>query len=177
MTEGRGRMTRSWKRAIVAVLSPALVAVLVGAPIVSFGATRTPGDTQVTVFDPEGPFERDIDLGKPDFSPADLVFEIHKLLDPNDGTPIGHIYTRIQVMRVLKGGSDFVFFLDCHVKLAQGTILFNGAAKISDFETGAVFPVTGGTGAYELARGTVTGTFATVNGQDGGMLAFDLTTT
>src|SRR5919201_6601277 len=111
MTEGRGRMTRSWKRAIVAALSAALVAVLVGAPIVSFGATRAPGDTQITVFDPTGPFERDIDLGKPDFSPADLTFEIHGLIDPDDLSSAGKIYTRVQVMRVLEGGSDFVFFL------------------------------------------------------------------
>ena len=146
------------------------------APASSARSPRNPGDTQISVFDVEGPFERDLDLGGPGFGPRDIVFEIQPLIDPVDQSPVGKVYTRLQVMRVLKTG-DFVFLIDCQVKLSTGTILFNGTARFSDFSSGAVFPVTGGTGSYELARGTVTGTAGSVGGKDGATLAFDLTTT
>jgi hypothetical protein len=133
------------------------------------------GDTQVTVFDVEGPYERDVDLGSPGFGPGDVVFEIQPLLDRSDGSRAGRVFTRLQVMRVLRSG-DFVFMLDCQVRLETGTILFNGTARFGDFRSGAVFPVTGGTGAYELARGTVTATLGRFAGKRGATLAFDLTT-
>ena len=154
----------------------AVLAVALLAPVSSAGAPRGTGDTQITVFDVEGPYEKDIDLGKPGFGPGDVIFEIQPAIDPVDESPVGKVFTRLQVMRVLKSG-DFIFYLDCEVKLANGSILFNGPAKFSGFNTGAVFPVTGGTGIYELARGTLTATFATVGGRDGATLAFDLTTT
>ena len=172
-------MRRKWKgvAAVVAAvgLSGAMLVSLL-APASSARAPRNPGDSQISVFDVEGPFERDVDLGDPGFGPGDLVFEIQPLIDPVDESPVGQVYTRLQVMRVLKTG-DFVFVIDCQVKLSAGTILFNGTGKFSGFSSGAVFPVTGGTGSYELARGTVTGTAGSVGGKDGATLTFDLTTT
>jgi hypothetical protein len=161
---------RTWRRWGIA-MAAATIAVGVMAPM-----WARAGDRQVTVFDVEGPYEKDLDLGPAGFGPGDTVFEIQPLLDPADGANVGKAYTRLHVMRLLKSG-DFVFMIDCQVTLADGTILFAGTARFGDFGTGAVFPVTGGTGAYELARGTVTATFGQLDGKDGATLAFDLTTT
>lgn len=168
--------SRKWWVLVVTGGLTAVLAVTLLAPVSSASAAKAPGDTQITVFDVEGPYEKDVDLGEPGFGPGDVVFEIQPLIDPVDQSPAGKVYTRIQVMRLLKSG-DFVFFLDCEVQLADGNILFNGPAKFSDFDTGAIFPVTGGTGTYALARGTLTALSATVGGKDGATLTFDLTTT
>lgn len=161
---------RKWRRWGITIAA-ATIAVGVVAPI-----WAQAGDRQITVFDVEGRYEKDLDLAPAGFGPGDMVFEIQPLLDPADGTNVGRAYTRLHVMRLLKSG-DFVFMIDCQVKLADGTILFHGTAWFRDFEAGAIFPVTGGTGAYELARGTVTATFGRLDGRDGATLVFDLTTT
>jgi len=175
MSKAGKSASRAWMPLVTAGLTAALAVTLL-APVSSAGATKTRGDTQITVFDVEGPYTKMIDAGKPGFGPGDTVFEIQPLIDPVDESSLGKVFTRIQVMRLLKSG-DFVFFLDCEVRLADGNILFNGPARFSDLDAGAVFPVTGGTGSYELARGTATGVLASVGGKDGALLTFDLTTT
>jgi len=164
--------TKRW-RGLAATVASSLLALTA---VATFVGTASAGDTTITVFDVEGPYTKSVDAGTPGFGPGDLVLEIQPLINPMDQSSVGKVYTRIQVMKLLKGG-DFVFFLDCQVDLAGGNILFSGSAKFSDFSTGATFPVTGGTGSYALARGSVSGVFGKVGGKDGATLTFDLTTT
>jgi len=173
-----GIRSKGWRAGVLGAtgVAAAILVIALLAPISSANAPRNPGDTQITVFDVEGPYTKLVDLGKAGFGPGDVLLEIQPLIDAVDQSSVGKVNTRIQVMRLLKGG-DFVFFLDCQVELADGNILFDGSARFSDFDAGAVFPVTGGTGAYELARGSVTGVVGSVGGEDGATLAFDLTTT
>ena len=135
------------------------------------------GDTQVQVFDPEGKFEKFIDNGKADLSAGDEIIEIHTLLDPADGSDAGTIYTEVGVLRVIGGGEDLDVTLACTVVLPEGTIVFYGAFRFSDAGTGVSLPVTGGTGDFELARGTVNIVGGELNGAQGATLTFDLTTT
>jgi hypothetical protein len=137
------------------------------------------GDTQVQVFDPEGKFEKFIDNGKADLSAGDEIIEIHTLLDPADGSDAGTIYTEVGVLRVIGGGEDLDVTLACTVVLPEGTIVFYGGVRFSQFFApgGASLPVTGGTGAYELARGTVGIVGGELDGTQGATLTFDLTST
>lgn len=158
----------------------AAVALAVGLLAVSLGPVTfaSAGDAQVQVFDPEGPFERFVDLGRPDLSPGDQVIEIHRLLDPTTGDPAGRSFTHLAVLKVLGGGEDLIFAIDCTIRLPEGTIVFYGAGRLGRLSEpgGLTFPVTGGTGAYELVRGTVTATAGEVAGEQGALLRFDLTT-
>ena len=136
------------------------------------------GDTQVQVFDPDGKFEKFVDNGKADLSPGDEIIEIHTLLDPADGSAAGTIYTEVGILRVINGGDDLDVTLSCTVVVSGGEIVFYGGLRFSDFfaEGGATLPITGGTGDFELARGTVNIVGGQLNGVDGATLTFDLTT-
>ena len=136
------------------------------------------GDTQVHVFDPEGKYSKLIDIGKPGFSAGDQIVEIHTLLDPTDGSNAGKIYTQATILKTVKDDDD-ILTVHCSVVLPSGTIAFYGRVDYAAANTpsGASLPVTGGTGDYELARGTVNIVFDTLNGDSGSMLTFDLTTT
>jgi hypothetical protein len=153
----------------------ALATVLLGLWVVP-GAMA--GDTQIQVFDPEGRFEKFIDNGKPDLSAGDQIIEIHTLLDPTDGSEAGTIYTEVGVLRVVAGGEDLDITLACTVVLPEGTIVFYGGVRFSEFLSpgGATLPVTGGTGDFELARGTVNIVLGELDGAQGATLTFDLTT-
>lgn len=136
------------------------------------------GDTQVQVFDPEGKFEKFIDNGKADLSSGDEIIEIHTLLDPADGSDAGKIYTEVGVLRVINGEEDLDVTLACTVVVPEGTIVFYGGLRLSQvFAPGGVtLPVTGGTGDFELARGTVNIIGGELNGAQGATITFDLTT-
>jgi hypothetical protein len=135
------------------------------------------GDTQIQVFDPEGRFSKFIDNGKADFSSGDQIIEIHTLLDPTDGSDAGTIFTEVTILRVVRGGEDVDLTVHCTVVLPGGTIVFYGGFRLSDAEVGVTLPVTGGTGDFELARGTVNITLGELDGTPGATLTFDLTTT
>lgn len=177
MREGSGSARWRARAAVAAGGLVTLIAVAALAPATSASVPRNPGDTQIAVFDPEGPFSRFIDNGKPGFSPGDQIIEIHTLLDPADGSDAGKIFTEGTVLRVVKGGEDFDLTVHCTVVLPEGTIIFYGGFRFSDAVAGATLPVTGGAGSYELARGTVTIQLGELDGAPGATLSFDLTTT
>jgi hypothetical protein len=166
--------TRTFRGGAAAI---AAVALLVGW-LVPFGHASA-GDTQVQVFDPEGKFSKFIDNGKPDFSPGDQIIEIHTLLDPADGSDAGKILTEVTVLRVVPGGDDFDLTVHCTVVLPEGTIVFYGGFRFSDAgaPSGVTLPITGGTGDFELVRGTVNIALGELDGAPGATLTFDLTTT
>ena len=168
-------MRNASKRTVSAL---AVLAAVIAAATVWLPAAFA-GDTQVQVFDPEGKFERFIDNGKSDFSPGDQIIEIHGLLDPSDGSGVGTIYTEVTILRVVQGGEDFDLTVHCTVVLPEGTIVFYGGFRFSDAGTadGVTLPITGGTGDFELARGTVNIALGELYDAPGATLTFDLTTT
>ena len=165
---------RNKHKAAIAVMAVALaVASLLVVP------AAFAGDTQGQVFDPEGSFEKTIDNGKVGLSSGDEIVEIHTLLDPADGSDAGTIYTEVGILRVIHGGDDLDITLSCTVVLPEGEIVFYGGLRFSEFFSagGSTLPVTGGTGDFELARGTVNIVGGELNGASGATLTFDLTTT
>lgn len=170
-------MSMHGKRRILAIASSV---VLAGGGLAAWlvpATSASAGNVQIQVFDAEGPYEKVVDVGKPGFSPGDHILESHPLLDPADGSTVGRDFTRLEVMKVLHGGEDFLLLVDFTARLADGDIVVSGPIRFSQFTTGGTLSVIGGTGAYELARGTVSSTGGEVGGTEGVILSFDLTTT
>ncbi|HYX79121.1 MAG TPA: hypothetical protein VE976_00795 [Actinomycetota bacterium] len=148
-------MTRSRRRATATVLSIALV---VG-PIVTWLAAPSSAQTQIRVLDHEGPYEKDLDLGKEGTSPGDLTLGSHALYDADDPTAIvGHDFERLTILRVRSGGEDLDFIYDSTLRFRGSDIVLYGEGRYSDIFTseGVTVPVTGGTGIYAGASGTAT---------------------
>jgi hypothetical protein len=140
-----------------------LVAWFVPASAVS--APAAPGDLQIQVLDHDGPFEKEIDLGKPGSSSGDLTLGTHQLFDAADPTlVVGRDFERLTVLRLVSGGEDLDFIYDSTIRLADGEITLYGEGRYSDIFTsgGTLTVVTGGTGIYRGMEGTGTIT-ATAN--------------
>lgn len=139
-------------------------------------ATEPEPRDDVEVFSPDSMITRtSLDEGDTGFSPGDTIVEYGDLVDPETGDEIGQVRTRLQVISV-NSPTDFEFYLDCTVKLADGELMFGGAGSAAEIHgDGDPFALRGGTGAYEGAAGTATVSFGPVNGDDGHTLAFDFT--
>jgi hypothetical protein len=121
-------------------------------------APASSAQTPIQVLDREGPYEKMIDVGKPGFSAGDVILETHPLVDAADGTTVvGRDFARLQVLRVLANGQDFVFIIDSTLRFEDGDVVFYGTSRFSELlgPEGVTLPVTAGTGAYEGATGTV----------------------
>jgi hypothetical protein len=154
----------------IAVLAAALTAWL--APV----SSASPGSVQIKVFKPDGPYEKIVDVGQPGAGPGDQILQWQPLVKPSGGSKVGNVVARVELVKRLRGGEDNLFILDASAKLEGGRITFYGAAGLSQFGTGVTFAVTGGSGSYELARGTVRAVYDKVGGKPGIMLTFNLET-
>jgi hypothetical protein len=125
----------------------------------------------------EGPFEKDIDVGKPGFPTAgDYAVESQPLLDPTDGSDVGRSTSALMIVRPVSGGRDFEIVLNSTLRLPEGDLVVDGGLRFSELSTGGTIPVVGGTGPFAGARGTVVFAAGTVAGQDGFVLSIDITT-
>lgn len=85
------------------------------------------------------------------FDPGDYFVENTLVKDASGANVIGHADT---VVSFLDGAGEFQ--VTCTVVLGTNKILFEGGGNFSELGTGVVIPVTGGTGKYDHARGSVT---------------------
>jgi hypothetical protein len=141
---------------MAAVLSIGVIA----APIVGWLAAPSSAQTQIRVLDHEGPYEKELDLGKEGTSPGDLTLGSHALYDADDpSTIVGHDFERLTILRFR--GSDIVLY---------------GEGRYSDiFAPGGVTAaVIGGTGTYAGASGTATFTATQNEGET--LITLDLIT-
>ncbi len=88
-------------------------------------------------------------------SPGDHVLFVDPLYDFKTGERVGKEDGRFTFVRT-KGERDGFFMVEVMAILKNGKISAFAAGKFSDFEGGATFPVTGGTGHYANATGEVT---------------------
>lgn len=164
------------KRALRGMLGVALVGAMVlasHAPISSAQATGT----HLEVFVVEGPFEKDIDVGKAGFPTAgDYAVEYQPILDPADGSDLGRSISRLTIVKRLAKRQDFAVVLSSTLRLADGNLVLEGGVRFSEFSEGGAVAVVGGTGAYAGARGTAAFTAGTVAGADGFLLSIDVST-
>lgn len=142
---------------------------------VTTASSAVPGGTTIEVFQPERGFAKFVDVGKPGFGPGDEELESQPLLDPGDRSKVGRAVLRLKIVKPLPN-DDAIFIVDGTWSLADGSLTAYGSAKFSDLEAGGTFVVTGGTGAYEQARGSVTVTLTQMGGTEGATLAFHVFT-
>ena len=170
-------------RARYAILVAAVVAAmgLIGAWVVPAQSQPAAGaranSFAVSVFDRDGPLTRFVDAGARGFSVNDALYERHGAYDPNTGELIGDLVTHVNILRPLgKKGENALGILDCTVEAPNGDLTFYGAVRLSEFGPGVTLPVTGGTGDYWGARGTVTIKLGKLQGHSGAFVTFDITT-
>lgn len=166
-------MRRSRSRVITTIASVALLAV----PVVAWFAPASVASTQIQVLDHEGPFEKELDLGKSGFSPGDITLGTHQLFDAaSPTTVVGRDFERLMVLRVIAGGQDADFIYDSTLRLAGGDVVLYGEGRFSDISSteGATIAVTGGTGTYAGATGTAT--FTATENEGEFLISVDLIT-
>ncbi len=160
-------------RTVAGIALAGALLLAVHAPESSAGVTPM----HIEVFNVEGPFEKDIDVGKPGFPTAgDYAVESQPLLDPTDGSDVGRSLTQLTIVRPVSKGQDFEIVLNSTLRLPEGDLALSGGLRFSELFAGASVPVVGGTGAFAGARGTVAFAAGTVAGQDGFVLSIDITT-
>jgi hypothetical protein len=155
---------------VVALVAAALVVV------VPSGSAQAPGPKTLTLFEPDesGTFRivdqkpkspvKNPESPKYRFSPGDQVILTNRVLDKRGGTALGNIYVNATVMKG-KTFRNVQLIAEAAIRFKDGSqILLGGMFTFAD--EGAVrVAVTGGTGTYEGASGTLTST-----GVDGGEL-------
>lgn len=85
------------------------------------------------------------------FDPGDYFVENTIVRDADGTDAIGHADTIVTFL-----DAEGEFQVTCTVVLGAGKLLFEGGGNFSELATGVVVPVTGGTGQYSQAAGTVT---------------------
>jgi hypothetical protein len=130
----------------------------------------------ITVCDQNRPgYNKDIDVGRNGFSPGDYSVFQDKLLNTQTGNGAGRLVGRLTFVKVFRKANDVLFIADITTQLRRGKISFYGAGRFGKFRTGLKLPVTGGTGAYSGAGGSVTGRNGKCDGKPGIRLTFNLT--
>jgi hypothetical protein len=172
-------MTKTLNRSTTTGMS---VLIVIGLLFAWFGPTRaaTASDTVITVFEAQGPYSKLVDVGKHGPSAGDFWVELHQAQDPNDGHEIGSIRNRLTVIKPVRANgevADLEVIDETTIRLADGDITLYGSFLLSEIVDGVTVPVTGGTGAYELARGSATLAPAELGGVQGGTTTLNLTLT
>jgi len=158
------------------------VTIVIGLLFAWFGPSRaaTASDTVVTVFEANGPYSKLIDVAKEGPSAGDFWVELHPAQDPEDGHEVGSIRNRLTVIKPVKDHrelSDLEIIYESTIRLADGDVAIYGSFLLSEIVDGVTIPVIGGTGAYELARGSATLAPAALGGAEGGTITLNLTVT
>lgn len=140
----------------VALAFGALGTAVLGLLVVPLASEAGSKSVEISVYEKEGGYQHVVDAGGTDaFEPGDTILENLALFDQANDKRVGHTVTRVTVVRTL--GEDLLAYIDCEVRLGPGKVLLAGAARFSQIlGDGARFEVTGGTGGYSGATGTVT---------------------
>ena len=135
---------------VLAVMAMVAVCLVVLPASSAVGATE-----RFRVCDQSKPgYEADVDNGEDGFSAGDEFLFTDKLLDPATGKKAGRDSGAAEILRVIHG-QDAVVHIDAMFYFPNGRIAVFFAGKFSDLDTGARYPITGGTGHYEDATGSV----------------------
>lgn len=99
-------------------------------------------------------YEHDVDNGEDGFSAGDQFMFVDKLLDPATGRKAGRDSGTATIVRVIHG-QDALVHIEAMFYFPNGKISVFFAARFGDLDEGQFFPITGGTGHYENATGSV----------------------
>lgn len=141
-------------------------------PASSHQATRNFAKTQVVVCEKNNSgFIKNIDVGRHGFSAGD--YAVNSTPAYHAGHRVGTDVGKQTIVRRI-GKGDARFIVDATMILRNGKISAYGPARYSRFGKGVSFAVTGGTGLYRKADGTVRVVNARCHGTNGIRLTFNL---
>ena len=170
LSESPARQRHHLRRAALAVAA-------IGAPTTLLASQQTlqasdHGDDLEVFISPEGKTETHLTLTEEDRLADGNARVEHGTLVDADGNEAGQVVSRFHYVDVRDADSDdFLFHLDCTIRLDDGSIVFGGAGDFANIpDGGETFAVWGGTGAYADATGFVT----VAPGELGTHLAFEL---
>ncbi len=138
-----------------AVFTVVLVAGMLGVVASIPAASQTePQRTEVNVYELAQGYSKVIDERREGLSRGDLIVENLPVFDSTTDAKVGETVT---VVTIVRGPADNpLIWIDCEVAVTDGVLVFSGGARFAEFFTdGATFAVTGGTGAYRDATGSV----------------------
>ncbi len=119
-------------------------------------------------------FERFIDVKRKGPSNGDYFLMSHPLQDPADGTRVGKTYGICTILKLDPQHTNTVQSCEIQLDLADGSVMTQGTFSVALLEDGAPIAITGGTGSYSQAAGTLTLTGAQVEGESGVLLTLEL---
>ncbi|MDQ3963889.1 MAG: hypothetical protein M3277_08275 [Actinomycetota bacterium] len=154
------------KRIISVSISAATVGMLL-AILSVVPASSQVSRTELHVYETENGLSKFLDLGKTGFSSGDKQLENLPVFDQTTDDKLGRTVTEITFVR---GPADNpLIFIDCEVQFDDGSaIVFAGAGRFAEVVEGLTLAVTGGTGTYMDASGTIT-----ITAQENGHINFD----
>ena len=97
-------------------------------------------------------FVKNIDVGRHGFSAG--AYAVNSTPAYHAGQRVGRDVGKQTIVRLI-GKHDARFIVDATMILHAGKVSAYGPARFSQFDKGVSFPVTGGTGLYRKAVGTV----------------------
>lgn len=117
---------------------------------------------------------KNIDVGKHGFSAGDYSMFSLPGYSVASGKRMSTDVGRLTVVNLV-GKNNGRFIVDATLTFKAGKVSTYGPGLFSNFRKGINFPVTGGTGAYRQADGTVTAKNGACRGKPGTRLTLDLT--
>lgn len=113
-----------------------------------------PPRRQISVYELTEGYSKVIDERREGLSRGDLILENLPVFEADTDARVGETVT---VVTVVRGPADNpMIWIDCEVALSDGVLVFSGGARFGEFfGDGAAFAVTGGTGPYRDATGSV----------------------
>jgi hypothetical protein len=120
-------------------------------------------------------YENDIDVGEDGFSAGDQFVFTDKILYPQNGVKAGRDLGHATIIRPI-GNSDAIFSINALFEFPDGKLSVYVGGRFSDFEEGTRFPITGGTGTFEGATGSVRIKNHPCDGKSGISFHFHVTT-
>lgn len=164
-------MTR-WRVILGAVATLTLVAVC----LIVLPASSAPAAVErFRVCDQNKPgYEHDVSHDQEGFAAGNEFLFADRLLDPSTGRKAGHDVGDGTVIRVIDD-RDALIQIDAMFFFPNGKISVAFAARFGDLDKGERFPITGGTGHFENAIGSVFIKNHPCNGKSGTSFHFHVT--
>lgn len=160
--------------ALLGAVGTLLTAAFLAASLVPAFSQQQGGTQTIVTCDKEKDgFSKDVDVGKKGFSPGDFAVFTEPLLNPDTGDRIGKLLGQFQFIRKTGRRNGF-FRAEATAIFQAGRLNVTFGGKFSEFETGLVGSIDGGTGDYRQASGTVTIKEGTCAGDPGARATFEI---
>jgi hypothetical protein len=154
------------KASAVAACAGLLATSLVAGTLLPASSQQAPTESFATCDKDKVIFEKEINERKKRFGAGDWGVFTQPQFDPQTGDKVGRVVGRFVFVKKTSP-RDGYYIADVTLNLPKGKLMAYGSSKLSNFEKGARFAITGGTGSYARARGTVSVRIAKCNGARG----------